>query len=72
MRDNQDDGPGEEVGMLPFRGDDPSSTGVQKRRSGGSAGTIGMANGSGAGGAAGSEVCFLFYYSLLILQSITS
>jgi hypothetical protein len=47
-----DDGPGEEVGMLPFRGDDPSS-GQVKRRSGGSGGTVGMANGSGAGNAAG-------------------
>lgn len=59
---NQDDGPGEDVGMLPYRGDrgeDPSSNAAQKRRSGGSAGTIGgMANGSGAGGVARSEVIY--------------
>lgn len=47
MRNSCPDGePGEDADMLPFRGDNPSSSANPKRRSGGS-GTIGMANGSG-------------------------
>lgn len=53
-----DDGPGEDVNMLPFRGDDPSSTTQAKRRSAGSGNTSGIANGSGAGGPPGSGVIF--------------
>lgn len=49
-----DDVPGEEIGMLPFRGDGPSSTTAQKRKSAGSAG--GLANGSGTNVGGGSGV----------------
>lgn len=54
-----EDGPGEEVVMLPFRGDNPPSTGTQKRRSGASTGAVGMANGSGVGEGVGSGVSSL-------------